>query len=54
MKLTLEEIFKIEHELLSDNEYHDSDVVAGIIEFMCRILEKEEVKNNGEQVHYRD
>ena len=43
MKLTLEELFKIEHELLSDN-YNDAYVVATIIEFVNKILEKEEVK----------
>ena len=42
MKLTLEELFKIEHELLT--EQYDEETMAIIVEFMKRILEKEENK----------
>ena len=42
MKLTLEELFKIEHELLT--EQYDGETMSIIVEFMKRILEKEENK----------
>lgn len=47
MKLTLVDLFKIEHDLLFEND--DSyEIMSAIVEFVNRILIKEEeVKNNG-------